>query len=91
MVFTDYFGLDGSPANAYLLLLKALSLIPYWHYLICAAVVLIVFLYNFLEFHFLEDFFSGFRGSPVELTYNSCSQLYEGVVSKCRLLHGRYD
>ncbi|KAI4352845.1 hypothetical protein L6164_007058 [Bauhinia variegata] len=90
MVFTDYFGLDGSPANAYLLLLKALSLIPYWHYLICAAVVLIVFLYNFLEFHFLEDFFSGFRGSPVELTYNSCSQLYEGVVSKCRLLHGRY-
>ncbi|KAI4346592.1 hypothetical protein L6164_007475 [Bauhinia variegata] len=86
----DCLGLDdSSPANAYLLLLKALSLMPHWHYLIGAAIGLIVFLYNFLEIHFLEDAFSGFRGSPVELTYNSCTHLYEGVISKCRLLHGR--
>ncbi|XP_054780659.1 embryogenesis-associated protein EMB8 [Prosopis cineraria] len=78
------------PSDAYCLLLTALSLIPLWHYLIATAIAFITFLYNFLEFHFVEDFFSGLRGSPVSLTYNSCSQIYEGVVSKCSLLHGRY-
>ncbi|KAF7820058.1 embryogenesis-associated protein EMB8 [Senna tora] len=79
-----------SPADAYRLLLCALSLIALSHYLIGAAIVSFVFLYNFLECHFLQDVLTGFRGSPVGLTYNSCSEIYQGVVSRCSLLHGRY-
>ncbi|GAB4861422.1 hypothetical protein Ancab_036625, partial [Ancistrocladus abbreviatus] len=33
---------------------------------------------------------TGFRGQRVSLTFNSGSHLYQGVVSKCRILHGRY-
>ncbi|XP_057490682.1 embryogenesis-associated protein EMB8 isoform X2 [Actinidia eriantha] len=76
--------------NAYALLFKAISMIPISHYALGLLFVVIVFFYNFLEFHFLEDLLSGFRGSPVTLTYNTCSEIYEGVVSKCRILHGRY-
>ncbi|KAI4378405.1 hypothetical protein MLD38_015887 [Melastoma candidum] len=28
--------------------------------------------------------------SPILLTYNSCCDLYQGVVSRCRVVHGRY-
>ncbi|XP_019453649.1 PREDICTED: embryogenesis-associated protein EMB8-like isoform X2 [Lupinus angustifolius] len=79
-----------SPSNPYLLLLEALYQIPFHHYLIAISFALIVYLYNFIESHFLQDLFSGFTGSPVELTYNSCSQLYQAVVSKCKILHGSY-
>ncbi|KAL6962042.1 hypothetical protein U1Q18_036998 [Sarracenia purpurea var. burkii] len=76
--------------NPYKLLFKAASMIPISHYALGLLLFVIVFLYNFLEFHFLEDLRTGFRGSPVSLTYNSCSEIYEGVASKCRILHGRY-
>ncbi|XP_004496351.1 embryogenesis-associated protein EMB8-like [Cicer arietinum] len=80
-----------STSNGYLILLQGLSLIPFWHYLLILTTVLIYFLYNFLEIHFLEDLFSGFSGSPVEFTFNSSSQLYHAVVSKCRILHSTYS
>ncbi|KAJ7969715.1 embryogenesis-associated protein EMB8 [Quillaja saponaria] len=86
----DCLDLDYSSDNPYRLLFNSLSLIPFWHYFIGSVILLLVFLYNFLEFHLLEDVFSGFSGCPVVLTYNSCSEIYDGVVSKCRLLHGRY-
>ncbi|KAK6116621.1 hypothetical protein DH2020_049620 [Rehmannia glutinosa] len=38
----------------------------------------------------VQDIFTGFRGGPVFLTYNPNSEIYHGVVSKCRTLHGRY-
>ncbi|KAM7507641.1 hypothetical protein LguiA_018094 [Lonicera macranthoides] len=76
--------------NAYALLFRAAKMIPKSHYILGFLCVWIVFLYNFLEFHILEDIFTGFRGSKVSLTYNSCSEIYQGVVSKCRILHGRY-
>ncbi|CAL0320530.1 unnamed protein product [Lupinus luteus] len=79
-----------SPSNPYLPLLQALFQIPFHHYLIAISFALIVYLYDFIESHFLQDLFSGFTGSPVELTYNSCSQLYQAVVSKCKILHGSY-
>ncbi|XP_076947454.1 embryogenesis-associated protein EMB8-like [Bidens hawaiensis] len=76
--------------SPYKLLLTALSLIPITHYAIIIVFVLFVKLYNFLEFHIIQDLLSGFRGQQVELTFNSCSHLYNEVVSKCKLLHGRY-
>ncbi|CAK9155510.1 unnamed protein product [Ilex paraguariensis] len=79
-----------STANAYKLLFKAIKEIPTSHYVFGLFLFLIVFLYNFLEFHFLENLVSGFRGSPVSLTYNPCSKIYEGVAKKCQILHGRY-
>ncbi|KAK3230399.1 hypothetical protein Dsin_002280 [Dipteronia sinensis] len=83
--------LDESSLKAYKLLFDALSLIPISHYLFALFVSLLTFLYSFLEFHFLHDLFSGFRGSPVGLTFNpTSSALYDGVVSKCTVLHGRY-
>ncbi|KAI3807541.1 hypothetical protein L1987_23471 [Smallanthus sonchifolius] len=60
------------------------------HYGIAFLCLLIIFMYRFLEFHFLHDAFTLFRGSPVSLTYNPASEIYHGVASKCRLLHGRY-
>ncbi|THG01598.1 hypothetical protein TEA_010034 [Camellia sinensis var. sinensis] len=74
--------------NPYTLLFKATTMIPISHYALGLLIVGVVFLYNFLEFHFFEDLV--FRGSPVTLTYNSCSEIYQGVASKCRILHGRY-
>ncbi|XP_047962700.1 embryogenesis-associated protein EMB8-like isoform X2 [Salvia hispanica] len=79
-----------SPAAAYELLLKSAIAIPLSHYLAAALFSIIVFLYNFLEFHFFHDFLTGFRGAPISLTYNSSSEIYHGVVSKCPTLHGRY-
>ncbi|XP_027364072.1 embryogenesis-associated protein EMB8-like [Abrus precatorius] len=83
---------DDSPSssNVYWLLFQVLSLIPLWHYLLFAVFILLSFLYNFLELHFLENLFSGFSGSPVSLTYNHSSKIHEAVVSKCKILHGRY-
>ncbi|KHN00815.1 Embryogenesis-associated protein EMB8 [Glycine soja] len=76
--------------NAYWLLLQVLSLIPLWHYLLLAAFILFSILYNFLELYFLQDLFSGFSGSPVLLSYNTSSSILNAVVSKCKILHGRY-
>ncbi|KAL5558490.1 hypothetical protein UlMin_034701 [Ulmus minor] len=80
----------GSFADPYLLLFRALSLIPVWHYFLAFLFAFLVFLYNLLEFHFFEDVFTGFRGSPVVLTHHSSSDIYNGVISKCSILHGRY-
>ncbi|KAL7119621.1 hypothetical protein ACP275_02G074100 [Erythranthe tilingii] len=81
-----------SPAadSPYELLLRAALVTPITHYLLIFSLIFIVFIYNFLEIHFLRDLFSGFRGQPVTLTFNPSSQLYNDVVSKCRVLHGRY-
>ncbi|CAL9020824.1 unnamed protein product [Prunus brigantina] len=76
--------------NPYVLLLNDLSLIPISHYFFAFLAFSFAFLYHFLEFHFLQDLFNGFRGSPVGLTYNPSSPIYHGVVSKCRILHARY-
>ncbi|CAH9120506.1 unnamed protein product, partial [Cuscuta epithymum] len=79
-----------APSIAYALLFKVAMAIPTLHYLFGLALVCSISLYNFLEFHFLQDLLSGFRGDPVSLTYNPCSEIYHGVVSKCRVIHGRY-
>ena len=77
--------------SPYELLFRALLLIPISHYLIGIVILIAVFLYNFLEWHVIRDILTGFRGQLVTLTYNSDSKIYEGVVSKCRILHGRFD
>ncbi|CAI0375203.1 unnamed protein product [Linum tenue] len=77
----------GSP---YELLFRALSLIPAAHYAALLLALGLVFLYNFLEIHFLRDLVTGFRGDPVKLTYNASSEVYRSVASKCQVLRGRY-
>ncbi|KAL6517769.1 hypothetical protein OROMI_033470 [Orobanche minor] len=88
----NYLNMTGSPMteSPYELLLRAAFLIPISHYFWGISLIIILFLYNFMDIHFLEDLFSGFRGQPVTLTFNSSSQLYRDVVSKCGVLHGRY-
>ncbi|KAK1391936.1 Embryogenesis-associated protein EMB8 [Heracleum sosnowskyi] len=89
MEFTE--SMDSSlRENPYKLLIEAASMIPKSHYMLGFLMFSVIYLYNFLEFHFLQDLRTGFRGSPVTLTYHSTSQLYHQVVSKCRLLRGRY-
>ncbi|KAL8133250.1 hypothetical protein AgCh_008633 [Apium graveolens] len=80
--------IEVSQISGYRLLFKALSVIPITHYVIALYCVFLVFLYNFLELHFFEDLLSG--GSAVNLTYHSGSELYQSVVSKCKILHTRY-
>ncbi|PKA58360.1 Embryogenesis-associated protein EMB8 [Apostasia shenzhenica] len=72
------------------LLLMAASMVQPSHYLMVVVLVVVVFLYKFLEFHILGDFFRGFRGDPVSLIFDPGSKIYEDVVSKCRIIHGRY-
>ncbi|KAL6512093.1 hypothetical protein OROGR_021690 [Orobanche gracilis] len=79
-----------TPAVAYKLFISSALAIPLWHYLVTALLVFVVLLYNFLEFHLFQDLFTGFRGGPVFLTYSQSSEIYHGVVSKCKTLHGRY-
>ncbi|ESW15656.1 hypothetical protein PHAVU_007G090800 [Phaseolus vulgaris] len=79
-----------SSTSGYRLLFQALSLIPISHYLIFASLLLLLLLYRFLEFHFLQDLFSLFAGSPVALTFHPASEVYDAVVSKCRILHSSY-
>ncbi|CAN1305688.1 Embryogenesis-associated protein EMB8 [Linum perenne] len=74
----------------YDLLFKALSLIPLPHYAAFILSIILVFLYNFLEIHFLHDFRNAFRGNPVKLTYNASSELCRSIVSQCHVLRGRY-
>ncbi|KAI3702165.1 hypothetical protein L6452_27891 [Arctium lappa] len=82
--------LTGDNVSPYKLLFRTLTLIPISHYLLIAFLVLIVFVYNLLEFHVLSDIIGGFGGDHVSLTFYSSSNLYKQVVSKCHLLHGRY-
>ncbi|PRQ24424.1 putative alcohol O-acetyltransferase [Rosa chinensis] len=88
----DWWGLCAALASSspYLVLLNDLLLIPIWHYVLAFLTISFAFLYYFLEFHFLHDLFTGFRGCPVTLTYHSSSHIYHDVVSKCRILHSRY-
>lgn len=81
--------IEVSQISGYRLMFKALTVIPISHYVIGLYCVFLVFLYNFLELHFFEDLFSG--GSVVNLTYDSGSELYHSVVSKCKILHTRYN
>ncbi|KAK7343829.1 hypothetical protein VNO77_12877 [Canavalia gladiata] len=81
---------SSSSSSVYWLLLQVLSLIPLWHYLLFVVFIFFSFLYIFLELHFIQDLFSGFSGFPVFLTYNPSSKIYEAVVSRCKILHGRY-
>ncbi|KAM5562051.1 embryogenesis-associated protein EMB8 [Rosa sericea] len=81
---------SGSSFSPYLVLLNDLLLIPVWHYLLALIAICFAFFYHFLEFHFLHDLFTGFRGCSVALTYHSSSRIYHDVVSKCRILHSRY-
>lgn len=77
--------------NALAVMVEGLRSIPIIHYEIGLLCFVMVFIYNFLEFHFLQDLvLTCFRGSPVSLTYNSASEIYHGVVSNCSLLQGRY-
>ncbi|KAK6805288.1 hypothetical protein RDI58_003073 [Solanum bulbocastanum] len=80
-----------SSESPYALMLKAAFLIPISHYLLGFLFLLIVFLYNFMEMYFIQELFTGFRGNPVSLTFNSCCDLYQQVVSKCKILHGRFS
>lgn len=74
--------------SPYHLLFRAVSMLPITHLLLGAVCLFLIFLYNLFETHFLHDFF--FRGDTVSLTFNSSSQLYHSVASKCRLLHARW-
>ncbi|KAK3028252.1 hypothetical protein RJ639_037586 [Escallonia herrerae] len=76
--------------SPYELLLKAAFLIPIYHYLLLLILVVLIFVYNFLEIHMFQDLFTGFRGQSVSLTFNSSSAIYQEVASKCKLLHRRY-
>ncbi|KAL6292158.1 hypothetical protein ACE6H2_000300 [Prunus campanulata] len=77
-------------ANPYELLVQAATLIPIWHYLLGFLFTSFVFLHIYFYFDFLQGIFNGFRGYPVDLTYNSDSHIYRSVVSSCHVLHGRY-
>ncbi|XP_020871824.1 phospholipase ABHD3 isoform X1 [Arabidopsis lyrata subsp. lyrata] len=69
--------------SPYLIIFKSLLLIPISHYLTFFFLTILVFLYFFLEIHFP-------KADPISLTFNPNSEFCQFIVSKCRLLHGRY-
>ncbi|KZV48655.1 abhydrolase domain-containing protein 3 [Dorcoceras hygrometricum] len=76
--------------SPYEALLGAAISVPISHYVCGFLLIIIVYLYRFLEIHVLQDLLSGFRGQPVTLTFNPSSEVYHDVISKCSILHGRY-
>ncbi|XP_016539021.1 embryogenesis-associated protein EMB8 isoform X3 [Capsicum annuum] len=80
-----------SSQSPYELLLNAAFLIPFSHYFLAFLFLLAVLLCHFVEMYFMQELFTGFRGQPVSLTFNSCCDLYQQVVSKCKTLNGRYS
>ena len=88
-LFMDHVIRTDASNSPYKLLFKSLSLIPLSHYFLFVFLIFIIFLYNFLEIHFLRDLVTGFRGDPVHLTYSASSKLYQSVAAKCHVLHGR--
>ncbi|KAJ8749323.1 hypothetical protein K2173_018806 [Erythroxylum novogranatense] len=82
---------DCTSESPYGLLLTSIILIPVCHYVLFFFAILLLFLYNFLEIHFLRHLLKGFRGDLVTITCNFSSDLYCSVVSSCRILHGRYS
>ncbi|EOA14968.1 hypothetical protein CARUB_v10028315mg [Capsella rubella] len=74
---------DDELVSPYPLLFKSVSFIPITHYLILFFLSILVFLYFFLEIHFPKS-------DPISLTFNPTSDFCQFIVSKCRLLHGRY-
>ncbi|KAK9743321.1 hypothetical protein RND81_03G232000 [Saponaria officinalis] len=79
-----------SSFRPYELVFQALLMIPITHYLIGFTIFIVIFLYNFLESHLISDLLTGFRGPRIKLVYHPDSEIYQGVVSKCRILHGRF-
>ncbi|KAL0649982.1 hypothetical protein Bca4012_092673 [Brassica carinata] len=82
--------MDDPIPSPYDLLFQALSLIPTRHYLYALFILWTVFFYNFLEFHFLGDTLLHYFKCRVNLIFQPDSPLYNDVVSRCRILHGRY-
>ncbi|CAH8309266.1 unnamed protein product [Eruca vesicaria subsp. sativa] len=76
--------------SPYDILFEALTLIPIRHYLYALFLIWTVFVYNFVEFHFLGDAVLQYFRCRVNLIYNPHSPIYHGVASRCRTLHGRY-
>ncbi|XP_065848275.1 embryogenesis-associated protein EMB8 isoform X2 [Euphorbia lathyris] len=85
---TSSFHQSSSSLYPYTLLYHAFSLIPFSHYFIALFICSSLFLYHLLDFHFIHDFLSG--GSSIALTFTPSSPIYTSVVSKCKILHGRY-
>ncbi|KAF3677254.1 putative embryogenesis-associated protein EMB8-like [Capsicum annuum] len=77
--------------SPYVLLLNAAFLIPIAHYVLAFLFLLSLFLYNFVEMYFIQELFTAFRGQRVSLTFNSSCDLYQEVVSRCKMLHGRFS
>ncbi|CAN8253538.1 unnamed protein product [Cochlearia groenlandica] len=69
--------------SPYILLLKSISLIPISHYIISIFLSILFFIFFFLEIHFPKS-------DPISLTFDPNSDFSQFIVSKCRLLHGRY-
>lgn len=88
-LFMDHVIRTDASDSPYNLLFKSLSLIPLSHYFLFIFLIFIIFLYNFLEIHFLRDLVTGFRGDPVHLTYSASSKLYQSLAANCHVLHGR--
>ncbi|GAB2224030.1 hypothetical protein Drorol1_Dr00004776 [Drosera rotundifolia] len=76
--------------SPYHLLFQALLSIPISHYWIGLATLLIIFLYNLFECHFIWDFITGIRGQSVSLTFDSFSLSSKEIVSNCPSLNKRY-
>jgi hypothetical protein len=77
-------------ASGLMALLQTALQVPVWEYSILLCVFLTCFLYSALEFYFLEDLFSAFRGQRVQLFYNRASSLAHEVLPRCKLLKKRY-
>ncbi|XP_022966858.1 embryogenesis-associated protein EMB8-like [Cucurbita maxima] len=76
--------------SPYQILFTSLSLIPLSHLLSALFIVFFIFLYKFFEIHFLHDFFHAFAGDRVSIVASD-ADFYQSVVSKCRILHGRFS
>lgn len=71
-------------------LAEAAVLVPIWEYGVLALFLTSIWLYRFLDFHFVDDLLHGFRGEVPRLHYSLSSKLATDILPKCKILKERY-
>ncbi|KAJ7513814.1 hypothetical protein O6H91_23G015900 [Diphasiastrum complanatum] len=72
-------------------LLNEAASVPFWEWAAVFGLLITLFLYHVLDFHFFGDLLCGLRGDVVRLYYSPSSKLAADLVSKCNVLKSRYS
>lgn len=65
--------------------------VPIWEYVALMVILTSTWLYYILDFHFVKDVLTGFKGEIPRLLYNPASRIAAQILPKCSILKQRYN